>query len=218
MSSQPRWAAPGRALALVSLVSLLALAGCVSEGGDEAPPRDAAAENAVPEASDAAVPQSDAPVPQVPALQQEQMALMAELRSIDETLQPIRERALQDPEVQAQRNRLVEHVQEAMSEIDPETTGNMARFDSLRVEFGAAQRAGEQERLQGLATELRSLQASLQRTQGAALEQEDVAEALDAFREDLHDQMRQIDPQADSLLDRADELRDRLDAMQAPGR
>lgn len=210
MSKQSRWLARGRPMMLVPLISLLALAACVSEGGDEAEPRDSAAESAVPETSGAAVPQD-------PASQQERMALMAELQSIDQTLQPIRQRALQDPELQAQQVRLVERVQAAMAEIDPDAEGNMARFDSLRAEFGAAQRAGEQERLQGLATELRSLQASLQQTQGAALQQEDVAEALDAFREDLHDQMREVEPQADSLLDRADELRERLEAMQAPG-
>jgi len=201
MSIEARPAAR-RALTLVPIFALLAVAACASEGADEAEP-DAAA--------------SDSAAPADPAVAQERMALIGELQSIDRTLQPIRNAALQDPELQAQQGRLVEQVQAAMAEIDPGVEADMARFDSLRAEFGAAQQAGEQERVEALATELRMLQASLQQTQGEALEQEEVAAALETFRSDLEDRMRAADPRADSLIERAEQLRQQLEAMQTPG-
>lgn len=142
----------------------------------------------------------------------DQMALMMELQAIDQALGPIRERAMQDPELQRQQQELIARVEAEMERIHPGTAADRGRFDSLRSEFGAAQQAGEQQRVQTLGTELRELQTSLQETQAEAIEQTEIAEAIEAFRENLREKMREVDPQADSLLQRADVLGERLQA------
>ncbi len=142
-----------------------------------------------------------------------QMTLMSELRSIDQALSPLRERASQDPELQAKEAALVAQVEAAMEAIDPNVGATRARFDSLRTEFTTAQQSGEEVEAQSLAGELQSLQMSLQETQSQALQREDVATAIEAFRTDLFAWMRANDPAADSLLNRAEELNQALQAM-----
>lgn len=165
------------------------------------------------EAPDAAADPATAEAPAgTPGVGQDQMALMMELQAIDQQLGPIREQAMQDPELQEQQQELIDRVEAEMEKVHPGSADERARFDSLRAEFGAAQQAGEQERVQALGAELQSLQTSLQETQGAVLEQTEIAAALEAFRENLRESMRAADPRADSLLDRAEELNEELRA------
>ncbi len=83
----------------------------------------------------------------------------------------------------------------------------------MRAEYGTAQQTGDQERVQALGGELQTLQGSIQETQSQALEQEDVASAIEALREDLFARMRAIDGGADSLLNRAEAVMEELQAM-----
>ena len=152
-----------------------------------------------------------------PETTQRQMAMMTELQAIDMVLSPIREQAIQDPELQAQQTQLVEHVDAAMESISPGILEKRTRFDELRADYAAAQQAGDQERLQSLAGELQPLQAVLQQTQSQAIEQEDVASSLTSFREGMFDKMRALDPAADSLLSRAQALSEELEAMMGEG-
>lgn len=186
----------------LSLVGL-ALAACQSDGGES---DDAAAAEGAGESAGTTV--SGAP-PVDPA---RQMAMMSELQSIETRLTPIRERAMQSPELQAKEQALVAQVQAAMNEIYPEMETAEARFDSLVAEFEAARAAEDTARAQTLGGEIQGLQMSFNQVQMEALQQEDVAEALEAFRSDLFEAMRGLDATADSLLDRAEELNDDLEA------
>lgn len=199
-----------RATLVLPLVFFLA-AGCGSSDPDQA---DAAAEQAA--ASTGAESGAEAP-PGMPPGAQEQMALMQELQAIDRALGPIREQAMQDPELREQQEALIQEVEAEMERIRPGAGDEQTRFDSLRSEFGAARQAGEQERVQALGAELQTLQTSLQETQRAALEDDEIAAAVEAFRENLREEMRATDPRADSLLDRADELSEELQATSQGG-
>jgi chromosome segregation ATPase len=150
-----------------------------------------------------------------PEAMQQQLSMVTELQSIDQVLSPLRTQALEDPEIQAEQARVVKQVEEAMESISPGILEKQTRFETLRAEYGAAQQAGDQERVQSLTPELQTLQMSLQQTQTQAIEQEDVASALTAFRENMFDRMRALDPAADSLLTRAQDLSDALEAMAA---
>lgn len=199
MSIQQR--AGARAALLLPMAFFLA-AGCGAPGeeGEDAPPDGAA------ESSAAETPAG------LPGAGQDQMALMMELQTIQQALGPIREQAMQDPELQQQQQRLIDRVETEMERVDPGSADERARFDSLRAEFGSAQQAGDQERVQALGSELQALQTSLQETQREVLEQEEIAAAVEEFREDLREEMRATDPRADSLLSRADELSQELEA------
>jgi hypothetical protein len=192
----------------IPALTWLALSACQANGAGEA--GDGAQASANPHEG----------VPGAPAeidaeTMQRQMALMTQLQAIDQVLAPVREQAMQDPEMQAREQEIIQQLDAAMESIAPGIGGMQARFDSLRAEYGAAQEAGEQERIQSLGGELQMLQVSIQETQSQALQQEDVASAIDAMREDLFTRMRAIDPGADSLLNRAEEVMAELEAMAA---
>lgn len=141
----------------------------------------------------------------------ERMALLSELQAIDQALAPIREDALQDPELKAHEQRVIERVEMAMESIDPTLVGARTRFDSLRLELEAAQRAQDTAKGQELTGELQTLQSSLQQAQAEAVQEEEVSEAIEGFREALFARMRSMDPRADSLLNLAERLTERLE-------
>lgn len=183
----------------------LALAACQSDGAEG----DAEGADGVSLAADGAGTTVQGAPPVDPA---RQMAMMGELQSIETQLQPIRQRAMQNPELQAKEQALVAQVQAAMNEIFPEMETAEARYDSLVTEFEAARAAEDTARAQTLGGELQGLQMSFNQAQMQALQQEDVAEALETFRNDLFEAMRGLDAAADSLLDRAEELNAELEA------
>lgn len=185
-------------LLLAGLAGLGAMA-CGSDAANESGSEAAAA----PDAN---------PFPGEPALQR-QLELMGELRAINQALAPIRARTQQEAQVQAQEQALMAQVDAAMEDISPGVLEARARFDTLRAEYASAQQAGEQERLQPLETELRELQIRIRDAESAALAQEDVAEAIESFRETLFARMRESDPQADSLLERGQEIANELQSM-----
>lgn len=192
-------------------VVLLTLSACQADGASEGSPESIAVGENPHEG-----------VPGVPAdfdaeAMQRRLALMTELQAIDQVLAPVRQQAMQDDEMRAREQVVIQQVDDAMESITPGIEGMRARFDSLRTEYGAAQGAGEEERLQSLAGELQSLQGSLQETQSQALQQEDISSAIDGFRQDLFDRMRAIDPSADSLLNRAEEITEELEAAAPAG-
>jgi hypothetical protein len=162
-------------------------------------------------------PGAGAPTGMNPEATQRQIAMMTELQAIDMVLSPIREQAIQDPEMQAQQTQVVEQVDAAMESISPGILEKRTRFDELRADYAAAQQAGDQERLQSLAGELQPPQAALQQTQSQAMQREDVASSLTRFREGMFDKIRALDPSADSLLNRAQALSEELEAMMREG-
>lgn len=195
-----RLAGPARASFGAVLVWLAAI-GCQSDDSSEA-------------GSDPAAAAPDAPAAFADTANlQRQMELMTELRAIDQALAPLRARAQEDAGIHAQEQALMAEVDAAMESISPGVLESRERFEALRVEFVAAQQAGDEERTQTLGTELQGLQARLQQTQTAALAQEDVAASIETFRERLFAWMRATDPHADSLLDRAQEITDELESM-----
>lgn len=200
----PRARRAARLARLLPAIAWLALTACQSDGADTA---DSAQPGADPHEG----------VPGAPAIDSEtmqrQMALMTQLQALDQVLAPVREQAMQDPEMQAREQDLMAQVDAAMESINPGVGEMRTRFDSLRVEYGTAQQAGDQERVQSLGGELQMLQASIQETRSQALQREDVAGAIDQMREDLFDRMRALDPGADSLLNQAEEVMRELEAM-----
>lgn len=191
----------GSATLLALALSCVALAGC--ESTDE--PVEGAADPAALEA------------PPDPQAMQEQMALMRELQSIDQALTPIRQEAMTAPELQAQEQALVARMETAIEEAHPELVGAEARFDSLRSAYESARTEGDSAAIQSIATELNGLGQAMKAAQGDALQQEEIADAVDEFRETLFARMRDMDPRADSLLDLAAEIEAKLEEAMGDG-
>jgi phage terminase small subunit len=58
--------------------------------------------------------------------------------------------------------------------------------------------------------------AKAKETAEQALEREDIQNAIEEFQDDVLDEMKKLDPEAEDLLDRLQELAERLMAEQGP--
>ncbi len=174
-----------------------------------------AAADTEPEAA-AGTPAVETPAADAAATQARQLELITELQGLDQELSPMRERALEDPDIKAQEQVLTARVDAAMEGISPGVLEARDGFDAMMAEYNEARQAGEQERVQTLGTELQGLQIRVQQTQSAAVAQEGTAEAIESFRESLFDWMRAEDPQAGPLLDQAEEIAAELEGMAPP--
>lgn len=166
---------------MLLLLPLLPLAAC-GEGGEETEAAVQIAEDADPQ------------------------QLMVELQGIQQELGEIQERALEDPELEADRQSLEERLDAEMESLDPEAPTKQARQEEIAAEFAEARDAGEEETAQELATENRELQADLQQTRQAALQTEQMTTAIEAFQEDMLAAMNEVDPRTDSLVARAEAI------------
>ena len=136
--------------------------------------------------------------------------LVAELQQIQGQLMQIREKAMEDPNLQERQAVLQDRITSAMKDADPEVEAKMERVNEIQQEMREAQQAGEQEQVGTLMQEAQRLQQELQQTQSRVMQQEGVEKAVDEFREQLFDRMREIDPEADGLIERAQEIQAEL--------
>lgn len=135
---------------------------------------------------------------------------MSELRRVRKQLSAISEKAMQDTALQAQLEELRTMIDQAMREISPRAGTQMDRMDSLRGQIQTAQSEGDTTRLRNLITEAQRIQSALQKIRNKAMQQDEVAAAIKEFRAALEKRMREIDPAADSLMERADTLQKQM--------
>lgn len=148
----------------------------------------------------------------------EAQELITEIQQLQEQLQPIQEEAFQDPEIQAAQQALGAEIQEAMVEVDPATPQRMERLQELMVQAQAAQAAQDQEAMTEIVTEARGLEQELQAAQAAVLQSSEIAPQVEAFEAKLLERMIEVDPEAESMIERAQELDARLAAFLGQGR
>jgi chaperonin cofactor prefoldin len=144
-----------------------------------------------------------AQAPEVPPQVQQ---WLAEMQQIQAQLEPVHEEAMQDTALQRRYDEVNAAVLAAMVAADPETEARLERVQQIMAEAAAAQQAGDTDRIAVLAPEAQEIQARLQATQQAAMEQPPVSEQLTAYRTALHARMTAIDPEAGPLLRRIEEL------------
>lgn len=138
---------------------------------------------------------------------------MAEMRQLNKQLRSIQQQAMKDSALQRQATELQGLIQKTMREMSPRAGERMARMDSLRGRLQQAQAQKDTARLRTLIMEAQKLQRSLQKLRNRAMQEEEVAAALKQFRKDLRARMRQVDPTADSLMERADSLQKEMQSQ-----
>jgi len=119
----------------------------------------------------------------------------------------LQQQAMQDAAVQAASRSFEEFLMGAMARIDATAAEKKARADALMTEVAAARAAGDNAKLNALATEAQTLQAFFHALRPRAMEQADVQEKRREFLGALFAKMGEIDPQAQALVDRLQQLR-----------
>lgn len=135
---------------------------------------------------------------QGPSLQQ----MRQELQQVGQKVQQLQQKALQDSAMQQEQLRLQQVIEKKMNTIEPKTSDRTDRMTQLRGELQKAQQQQDTAKLRSLMMEAQKIQGQLRETQMKAMQDKDIAAKLDTFRTDLISQMNQIDPTADSLMDR----------------
>lgn len=182
--------------ALVVAVGLIAMAGmaaCGGDGQDGGSTADTASASAAPGSG-------------MPSAGGQQGGMMAEMRQLQKRLSSIQQQAMQDSALQAQMQDVQALIDSTIRAMSPQAAQQMEQLDSIRGQLQAAQSQGDTARLRSLIMEAQKLQKALQKVQSRAMQQEDVAAAIKSFQNALREQMRQVDPAADSLIERADSL------------
>jgi len=182
-----------------ALVILAALSGCSSK--DAAPP----------EGSDASPPAATPGGDGAPATLAD--SLRAEYQTIQQRLNGLQQRALQDSVLQADYAALESLIEKGMGNADPQLGEHRDRLGAIQQEMGMAQQEGDQEKFRTLLDEGNTIQSGLMKVQQETLEREDVKTAMDAFRERLVDRMKELDPEAAALMDRANGIAEQLRAL-----
>jgi chromosome segregation ATPase len=143
--------------------------------------------------------------------------MMTEFEETRQRFDQLHTRALEEnPELQERQEAIGEMVNDAIAEIDPESEARMDRLAALEREAQAAQQQEDMDALQALVMEAQGIQQALQEAQEQALEREDIQNAIEEFQDDVLDEMKKLDPEAEDLLDRLQELAERLMAQQGP--
>lgn len=151
-----------------------------------------------------------------PELPPEAMQLIAELQQVQAELEPIQQEALTDPALQAAGEALAADVQEAMTDVDPETPERMERLQALMGEAQAAQAEQDADRMSEIVMEARGIEERLQAVQAQAVQRPEIATRIEEFQGRLEARMIEVDPDAGPLLERARDLNQRLAALLTP--
>jgi len=182
---------------LVVALGLVTMAGLTACGGDGG--GDGASSDSASAASAQGLPSAGG-----------QGGAMMEMRQLQKQLRSISEQAMQDSVLQQQLQDVQNLINQTVRDMGPEAAQTMDRMDSIRGKLQAAQSQGDTAGLRSLVMEAQKLQQSLQKYRARAMQQEDVAAAVKDFQNSLREQMGEVNPNADSLMDRADSLRSEM--------
>lgn len=184
-----------RNLFTVALASAFFLAAC---GGDDP--------EAVP---GAAAPPDQAAPGAAQGIDPDLMQLMTEAQELQTRIAPVRDQALDDPELASQLTELQERIEAALRETSGEL---MDQMDGLEAEFESAQAAGDEERMQEIAMQAQMVQMQIQSAQEEILDRQEIRDDIDAFEARHREAMLEIEPQLEEALDRLEEIMEQLQA------
>lgn len=137
---------------------------------------------------------------------QELQQLQQGLRQVNRELQPIRQEAIQDSSLQQMRSRLVGIVNDAMSQVDPQSEQQRERLNELSRQVDSARQQQDSARARTLMQEARGLSRQLRQTRSQVMQRDSVSRMIENFRDSVRAVMARVDPRADSLLAVQDSL------------
>jgi hypothetical protein len=145
----------------------------------------------------------------------EAQALVVEIEQIHARLEPVQDRALADPAIREEREALSGTIASAIERLDPGLAEHLERYSALEGEVAEAQAAGDQARIREIFDEAAIIERRYEAAQASALSQPEVAVRVQRFQARLLAKMTELEPQAESLVERLEELDSRLHTVAA---
>lgn len=153
-----------------------------------------------------------------PAMPDSVQALLSEFQQLQAHLQQTQMEAIQaDSALEAEQQALQERVEEAIVEMDPALGAKIDSLPGLQQAAMAAQQSGDTTEIRNLMATGQRIQASIQQAQQQVVQQEEVAQEIEVFQEQLLTAMEEVDPEIRTVVERLDELTERLGAIQRGG-
>jgi hypothetical protein len=140
-----------------------------------------------------------APAPAAPPAQAAPAAEAAQLR---QKIGALQQQALQDPALKPAQDSFNTVVSAAMGRLDPAAPAKLARATSINADIAAAQAAGDNAKLNQLATEATALQSYFAAIRPRAMADPQVVAARQVWLARVLDKMKQIDPNVQQYIDR----------------
>jgi phenylalanyl-tRNA synthetase alpha subunit len=129
-----------------------------------------------------------------------------EAAQIQQRLQAIQQRALQDAALQQRQAAIGEEVVATMGRLDPTFSARAERAQAMQADIAAAQQAEDNARLHELNAEAQELQQAFATARAQAMQDEQVQASLQAFQGEVVAKMIEIEPETETLLARLAEL------------
>jgi hypothetical protein len=140
---------------------------------------------------------------------------ISEAQQIQQRLEPIHTRAMEDPALRQAQTELSGAIVVALMQAGPEVQADIRRVETIQPELRAAQDSGNQEQLQRLVREAQQLQQRLAQAQSRVMERPEIAAQAEAFQTRLQARMVALEPRAEAMLQRLMALQAQiLEAMQ----
>jgi hypothetical protein len=136
--------------------------------------------------------------------------LVTEAQQLQAQLQPVQQRALNDPAIQQEQQEVEDQVRSRIEDADPENAERLDRMEQLLAEAAVAQENGDEQKIAALTSEAQELQPHIQAAQQQALADPGIAERLSIFQENVRMKMIEIDPEAREVLARLSAIEQRL--------
>jgi len=141
-----------------------------------------------------------APAPAAPA------PAADEATQLRQKIGALQQRALQDPALKPAQDSFNTVVSAAMGRLDPAAPGKLARASAINAEVEAARAAGDNAKLNQLATEATALQSYFAALRPRAMADPQVQAARQVWLARVLDKMKQLDPNVQQYIDRLGQL------------
>lgn len=138
-------------------------------------------------------------------------AWITELQGIDQRLQGVQMKALQDPALDSVRQSLGAQIEAAVIKADPSLTGLPGQVSALQSKLQQAQQSGDQAAFQQLVSQAQALEARFLKAREKALSEPDLAARAQRFQNDLEKKMVALDPEVPKLISRGKELQAKVE-------
>lgn len=136
--------------------------------------------------------------------------LISELEQLDRRLDPIEQRALQDPSLIEQQQEIANEILATMIRSDSLLVPKLMRLQEIVEEIHEIN--GDPVRMKQLTAEVIDLKPYIDAAQAQAMEAPEIVILVDAFHAQVHNRMEEIDPDAHSLIVRHQALEQMLRA------
>jgi chromosome segregation ATPase len=144
-------------------------------------------------------------------------ALFQEAQQLQQRLGQVEEQAFeQNAELSGRREDLQKMIEAEMIKADSSVASSLKRMDELPDAWRMAQMTQDQARMQAIQAEAEQLESHILSVEERVIEQQEVADRIEQFRENLFDEMEKIEPNTRAMIARLESIAEQLQPPAIP--